>query len=146
MSDEPLKALEEFLARAEARDIEDAARFSSHDQSVCMLCGAKGEDKRSLWIDCFYAVHEVPDDQKVAHNRGYYLRICKTCRGRLLEHLRTWGNECRTMRELPKDSDGSPEFTDPDRNIPVRMHGTTVVLTREEWDRLQREKNHGDNG
>jgi hypothetical protein len=144
MNDEekPLSGLRKMLDEADAKNRADAERFKALDQDVCQLCDAKGEDKRSLFIDCMYDVQEVvPDainlhyvDTFVKHQQGYYMRLCKTCRGRLLEHMRVWAEECKQMRGLPKDSDGLPEYNDPERNIPMRINGTVVMMTRAEYD------------
>jgi hypothetical protein len=130
------------IEEAKQQAVNDARKFADHDQDLCMLCHAHGQDKRSLFLDCFYAVNEVvPEALNLSQTldgngqprRGYYLRLCKTCRGRLLETLRTWADDCRTMRPLPKDGDGAPQDENPDRNIPVRIDGATVKMTPEEY-------------
>lgn len=122
----------------------DAVRFAESDDDLCMCCHAYGEDKRSLWIDCFYAVDEVipeainisgVDPSPTNHQRGYYLRICKSCRARFLGMMDTWWKDGVARRDIPKDHDGDIECeTDPDRNIPVRIHGAVAMLTPAEWD------------
>lgn len=136
-----MSGIDDLLADARRRRAEGAERFRESDGDLCMLCDAYGADKRSLFIDCFYAVDEaVPEALDIAeadidgHKHGYYLRICKSCRGRLLGALRVWADECRSYRGLPKDHDGDFEIQDPDAVIPVRIDGTTRMLTREEYD------------
>lgn len=147
-------SIEKLIEEQKKRTANDAKRFAELDSQVCQMCYARGEDKRSLIIDCFYAVHEVvPEAIDLAavtppmqqHTHGYYLRICKNCRGGLLGKLREWAEACRAMRGQPKDSDGSPKTNDPERNIPIRENGTVVKLTRDEWDDRQRKRNksHG---
>src|SRR6185295_10477255 len=99
--------LEDILEKTDRRRSEDAERYKNLDEAECMLCHAYGYDKRSLTLNCFYAVEEaVPevidlrkcgDDVKAL---GYYLRICKTCRGALLQHLRQWRDERVARRHL----------------------------------------------
>jgi len=120
--------LEDILARVEERRQQDAIRFKERNEDLCMLCHAYGEDKRSLFISCFYAVEEaVPEAIDLSgcgkewEDRGYYLRICKSCRARLLGMLREWRNECVSFRDLPKDHDGGIEDDDPERNIPMKL-------------------------
>lgn len=140
---EPLSGLSKMLEERKQRSKVDAKRFHDLDSDLCQLCEAKGEDKRSLWIQCFYDVKEVlPEaidlDQAVGISDDlrdfYYLRICKACRGDLLSLLGLWRNKRIERRGLPMDHDGNDDDYTPERNIPVRRNGTTVMLTREEWD------------
>lgn len=128
----------DIVAEMHARVTRDAERFALLDPERCMLCGAQGPDKRSLYLDCFYAIHEVlPEAIDLtrcgveAHERGYYLLICKACRGRLLATLAMWRAECLAMRGQPLDSDGTLE--EPDKDIPVRILGATVMMSDDEW-------------
>ncbi len=121
----------------------DAKAFEALDKDLCMLCGAYGADKRSWQSSCFYAIDEaVPEALDLKD--GFYLRICKSCRGRYLEGLRRWREECVGLRGFTKDHDGylydTEEEMDPERNIPVRRNGVTVLLTREEWDHLKKKE------
>lgn len=122
------------------RKAEDAVKFHALDEDACMLCDAYGADKRSLFIDCFYAVDEVVPEALNIHDvglergRGYYLRICKSCRARLLGKLQEWRDECVARRGLAKDHDGGDDAWDePERNIPVRINGAVQMLTEAEW-------------
>jgi hypothetical protein len=112
------------------------------DKNLCALCHAAGQDKRFLMVDCFYQLTEVVPEFQVIRNpsgRDHYgMWICKTCRGRLLEHLKVWHDECVQMRGLPKDSDGAPVDDDPQRNIPVRLNGATLMMTKEEFERFEK--------
>lgn len=133
--------MRDIVRESQERRERDAWRFRELDQEQCLLCGAQGPDKRSLWIDCFYAVHEVVPEAidlsgvggDIKH-RGYYLLICKSCRARLLAHLEAWRTESVALRELPKDSDGDLlQADEPGRDIPVRVHGATVMMTAVEY-------------
>lgn len=137
-----MKAVDDWLSRNEQRRAQDKQRFEQHDHDLCMICHAYGQDKRSLWIDCFYAINEVlPEALDIssagltgAHSRGYFICICKSCRGRLLGHLQAWRDEGVALRDTPKDHDGEPEYFDTDRHIPMRVHGTTVIMNQSEYD------------
>lgn len=129
----------DFVQRAIDRNQADARRFAVLEEDVCQLCGATGPDKRSLRINCFYDVSEVIPEainlNKVEGEAGgWYLRICKSCRGGLLGHLRTWRNEMLAKRGEAMDSDGRPEDEDPERTIPMRVNGATVMMARAEYD------------
>jgi len=136
--------IESLLKEAEERRTRDAERFAQLDEDTCQLCGAHGADKRSLFISCFYAIQEVvPETIDLANvdglnDRGYYLRICKNCRARLLAHLRQWREECIVLRELPKDHDGYVDddyiIHDPDADIPVRVNGVVTYMTPKQWE------------
>src|SRR5438132_14152150 len=52
-------SLRDFIAEAEERRARDAEAFATRDHDLCMLCDAYGADKRSLFIDCGYAIYEV---------------------------------------------------------------------------------------
>lgn len=132
--------LERILQASVERRAAGAAAFAARDQDLCMLCGAHGPDKRSLFIDCGYAVYEVvPEvldvqDLELKRGRGYYLLICKSCRASLLTKMQEWRDERVSLRDLPKDHDGELlELGDAERNIPVRVHGAIQMMTHDEW-------------
>ena len=138
------RGLQDLIAESETRRTRDAGRFGALDWDACQLCESRGPDRRSLIVNCGYAVHEVIPEAIDVHSvpdmegRGYFLRICKSCRGALLGHLQAWRDERVARRGLPMDEDGDDDGThDPERCIPVREHGATVWLTREEWDARQ---------
>lgn len=135
---------EKMMADLAAKREADAKRFHGADKALCMICWAYGNDKRSLVLSCFYAVHEaVPEAIDLSgcgeqhKDRGYYLRICKSCRAGLLDHLRRWADERRALRDVPKDHDGHIDYADPAANIPVRIDGAIVMLTPEQWEARQ---------
>lgn len=140
---DPLDFLGRMVAETKAKREADADTFLLRDTDLCMLCHAYGADKRSLFIDCGYAIHEVlPEvldirdvEPKLERGNAYYLLICKSCRGRLLTMLGQWGDDCKALRSESKDHDGYiDDYDDVERNIPLRVNGVTVMLTREEWD------------
>lgn len=132
MNQNDVKAL---MENAKVKREANAKRFKELDDDLCQLCGAHGSDKRSLYLDCFYDIQEVVPEAIDLHGvenlreRGYYLRICKSCRGRFLFHLGQWRSECLYMRNVPKDHDGDPEV-DRSGMYPVRVNGTI------EWRKL----------
>src|SRR3990167_1838455 len=97
-----------LIEESDLRRERDAQAFTCLDADEGMLCDAYGAGKRDLFIDCGYAVHEVVPEAlairklSLERGKGYYLLICKSCRGRLLGALQGWANECRSLRGLPK--------------------------------------------
>jgi len=65
-------------------------------QETCQRCKRSGEDRRTLWMACFYAMHEierVPFDHKEIEgnpNRFYTLRVCKSCRASWMQAIENW--------------------------------------------------------
>ena len=134
-----LESIGSIIAKEDERRKTDAIRYEELDGDLCQLCHAYGADKRSLYISCFYSIHEViPEiiDLSMCDgvpDNGYYLRLCKSCRGRLLDMLEKWRNECVGLRNKPKDHDGSIEEQDENANIPLRVNGRIVMVTEEEF-------------
>jgi len=54
-----MEYLKQMVEASNRRQEVDAQRFKDADMDLCMCCHAHGADKRSLWVDCLYAVHEV---------------------------------------------------------------------------------------
>jgi hypothetical protein len=126
--------MRDIVRETEERRENGARAHKEHDSDLCMLCHAYGADKRSLFVDCFYAIEEaVPEALDVREVEGipdgYYLRICKSCRGALLGHLQEWRNERVARRSVPKDDDGGDAYDWPDATIPVRVRGAVVMMT-----------------
>jgi hypothetical protein len=128
--------LTDYVASLEGQADADAERWQQHDMDTCMLCGASGPDKRSLFISCFYAISEVVPEainlRKVPDpdfsGRGYYLRICKACRGSLLGHLAMWRHERLSLRGTPMDDDGNAEPESGQAVFYIRQHGATIAV------------------
>lgn len=119
----------------------DRKRLEEADPDLCMICHAYGVDKRSLFVDCSYQMKEaVPEMLDLSacdeplNERGYYLRICKSCRGSLLGHMRIWANERRATRNEAKSGDGGELILDESEwLVPVRLDGATVYMTEEQY-------------
>jgi len=91
----------------------DARRFKELDNNKCMLCGAVGQDMRSFIVSALYNLAEVIDEmidlnevEGDLKGRGWYLRTCKTCRGKLLTALGETADSCRENRKFKVGSDG----------------------------------------
>ncbi len=97
--------------------------------SKCQRCGEEGEDRRTLWMACLYDMAElgVPF-AKITIKEGnidkpfYTLYVCKRCRGEWMTAIRAW-------------FDSKPEPSDANADIPVRVLGSTKMMTREEWEK-----------
>lgn len=132
--------LNDLLRETDERRERDKARFEALDGDLCQLCYAYGCDKRSLVVDCFYAVHELVPEAIDLHlvegrlnKRGYYLRICKRCRGEFLMAMQRWARERMTHRAELKDHDGDTlDDEDEERCVPMRVAGATVMMTVEQ--------------
>ena len=139
--EEAVKDFNELMELTKKRRNDDAARWRSHDPDLCMLCGARGPDKRGLFIDCLYdlteAIPEVLDLSDVKEVDGFYLRICKGCRADLIGTLSEWRRRRVARREVMKNHDGNDLPTE-ERDIPMRMDGTTKWMTREEFEAERR--------
>ena len=115
----------------------DAVKFEALDEDACMICWAHGEDKQSIWLSCFYEVSEIVPEALDMGDRGFYLRVCKTCRGLILGAIGDAVDRRRITRGCPKGSDGDLEVFDPDRNIPMRVNGATVMVTMAEYEQMK---------
>lgn len=148
-----MSRLEDRLKKGEQRREEDALRFRDLPEDTCQLCQIAGPDKRSLFIDCWYAIHEaVPEaidlsrvDPKPERGQGYYLLLCKGCRGRLLTKLAEWREECLGLRGQELDEDGNL-LPGEGEVVPVRIHGAIRHMTPEVYARWRAEKDleHGE--
>lgn len=113
-------------------------RYEELDSALCQMCYAYGNDKRSLFIQCFYSIEEVVPEAinlflTPEKDKGYKIRICKTCRGSLLRHLQTWRDDRIRYRNLAKTPDGDVEYYATGKTIPVRINGATVMLDEEQY-------------
>lgn len=109
----PLENIEYRAYKLDAERQADAAALKVLSYDKCQLCEAEGPDMRSLYVDMFYNIKEVlPESHEVfhagleQHKVGYYLRICKNCRGELLDMLALWRKAMVARREIVKDEDG----------------------------------------
>lgn len=141
-----MNSLQDMMNTTRKRREADKETFENLDGDLCMLCHAYGSDKRSLTIDCFYdiseAIPEALDMHEVEHLRGWYLRICKHCRGELLGILTEWREKMIARRVVPKDHDGNGLWDeDSELNIPVRVNGTTVMMTTDQYEEWKAKQN-----
>lgn len=145
---------EEHMQNLKATREADAKRFVESDGDLCMVCGAYGADKRSVIIETGYQMKEITERFIDLHlvegrlnERGFYLRICKMCRGELLGALRSWFESRRDLSERYQlNHDGyieDEEWRDDARNIPVRIDGRTVMMNPEEYERYEKKNGGG---
>lgn len=141
-------AFDKIVEETKRKRAEGAQQFAEHDTDLCMICHAHGEDKRSLFISCFYNVQEVVPEALDIQDAGienfkigFYLRICKTCRGELLRLLGVWRANRITERGIPLDHDGGRMDDYEGNMVPVRVNGAIIHMTEEEYARWYKE--HG---
>jgi len=132
--------IKQTIEDAKSRRKRDAERWETLDKDACMLCEAAGPDMRSLFLACGYLISEVvpeaidlEDCPENISSRGWYLRICKSCRGAFLSMLADWKTERIHRRGVAKDSDGGDALYDDEANIPVRVNGETTMMTFSEF-------------
>jgi hypothetical protein len=97
-----------------------------HRVFTCHICGKHDNDCRTLRLRYSYNLSEISDKfqvEKTENDTLYSIRTCKDCRGSFLGILRYWVDG-KLVEE---------ETTDPAKNIPVRVHGRTVMLNQVEW-------------
>ena len=70
----------------------------------CQRCEEVDEDRRTLWMACFYEMNEMglpfekqrirDPEKKIADipfaHEFYTLRVCKTCRADWMESIKAW--------------------------------------------------------
>jgi hypothetical protein len=136
---------DDMLSQKRTQRERDAETFKTCDDDLCMICLAYGADKRSLFISSLYEMKEIAPEfldlfaVPEFKNRGYYLRICKSCRGEILSAIREAINTRRALRDAPKNYDGYVDY-ESERNIPVRIDGRTVMLADWEFEEYQRKQ------
>ena len=101
----------------------------------CARCKEDDEDRRTLWMACFYEMNELglPFEKQVIINPDvhewnkkqdfYIMRVCKSCRADWMGAIKKWFHEI-----VPRETCGSGIF--------IMRHGIPVEITREEWDEL----------
>lgn len=139
-------SMHDYIEQQAAKRKADAERYAALDEDECQLCGAHGEDKRSFIASCFYDMQEVVPEfislrevEGTLQGRGFYLRLCKDCRGKMLSALKEWADKCRAKRGQPMDHDGHLEDNREDAIVPVRINGAIVMLTPEEFEQRRAE-------
>lgn len=60
---------------------------------ICVRCGDVGEDRRTLWMACLYAMEELKlpfDIVEMKPQRMYTLLVCKDCRASWMKAIKAW--------------------------------------------------------
>ena len=103
----------------------------------CDRCKELGQDRRTLWMCCFYDMCEfdVPFEEKEVGERPFYtLRVCKGCRGDWIMAIQEWFHATpEHLKEIAPLAD-----------IPVRQEGRTVMMTADEYEEYQNEQTSSD--
>ena len=107
-------SINRMLKESERSRREDAKAYANLDQDLCQICGAYGNDKRSLYMGCFYDLKEVAPEflslwyaSRSERTRSlFYLRICKSCRAEILEAVGKAIEARRALRSQRLDHDG----------------------------------------
>ena len=100
----------------------------SHEK--CQICGVDGPDLRTLKLSYFYQLDEISDKFQLDADGNFQITTCKQCRGDFLHLTGKWtSGELAALREKHQ--------SDPDRTIPVRVQGRTVMMTPEEYSEHQ---------
>ena len=103
-------------------------RADEGNGDLCVRCGAIGEDRRTLWMACFYEMNElaVPFSQvaiELSCGRGdqhfYTLRVCKACRASWMSAIEDW---------FGRSESRAPTGT----GVYLRKNGETYEATPEE--------------
>lgn len=108
---------------------------------TCALCATteyESGDLRTLRIGCFYDLTEVSDKftpvaatiEGVDRPQNLYsMRICKDCRGDFMGLLRQFIDT-----QMSTVVDREVDDLNPERNIPIRVDGRTMMVTEGEWE------------
>lgn len=96
----------------------------------CQKCQEEGEDRRTLWMACFYDMDElnIPFQKRILSDSNNYncphelytLRVCKDCRADWLTFIKDWYNWI-------------PNRESCNSGIFVRHFGANIEITEEEW-------------
>lgn len=97
---------------------------------ACQRCHEVDEDRRTLWMACFYEMdelklpftHEVLQTHIQDNGKKFYtLRVCKECRADWMGAIQSWFHDGK--RDMPSCGSG----------IYIRRNGATIEVTDEEW-------------
>lgn len=97
-------------------------------------------DKRTIRIATLYDMKEVSQEFIALYDVPgvaealkpfFSLQVCKRCRGDLLTAMQVWFETRRKEWGRPKTGDGQP--VDDDTGIPVRINGSVVYMTDEQY-------------
>lgn len=101
---------------------------------ICQRCSEIGEDRRTLWMACFYAMEEldVPftkttlltgdgsTEPRRQNHVFHTLRVCKDCRADWMSSIESWFKNIKKREEV-----GSGIF--------IRDNGTIKEISEKEW-------------
>lgn len=95
-------------------DAIDAKAYAELDPDSCQICGAYGDDKRTFLLRCMYDMKEIAPEflsmRAVPEFKDrpdlFYLRVCKSCRGEILDAMYKAINRRRELRGRKLDHDG----------------------------------------
>ena len=91
-----LNFIDVLIQETKARRKRDAERWNKMDESICQVCGRKGNDRRTLLINCGYVLSEVSDQFVDLYyvredlKSFFGVRICKGCRAMFMKKLGEW--------------------------------------------------------
>jgi len=102
---------------------------------ICQKCKSRGEDRRTLWMACFYDMKElgipfeketvieggVHDGHPNAKHSFFTLRVCKECRSDWMSAIQKWWM-------TPIHISASPGT-----GIFIREFGKTTEISEEQW-------------
>lgn len=105
----------------------------------CDRCNSTGQDRRTLWMACFYAMNELPvpfTGQRLGERNFFTLRVCKRCRAEWMAAIAAW------FAATPdgEDHDADEPVPSIGSGIFVRDRGAVREITPEEWDRRYAER------
>lgn len=102
-------------------------------EEICQRCKEVDEDRRTLWMSCFYEMMEmlmpfVQVESQLEKDKKYYphlytLRVCKSCRDDWMNAIQSWFNN----KPEVKESCNSGIF--------VRDKGAISEITLDEWNK-----------
>ena len=97
----------------------------------CQRCKEVDEDRRTLWMSCFYEMDELgmpfshvcPAEAPDVPRKFYTMRVCKECRGLWMAMIKFWYG----IPDNKQASCGSGIF--------VREFGATIEISEAEWNK-----------
>ncbi len=69
--------------------------MTNESDERCQRCGIVGQDRRALFMACFYEMQELNinfQKQNIDGQIFYTLRVCKDCRAKWMESIQHWFN------------------------------------------------------
>ena len=93
----------------------------------CMICGKESQDLRTLVLRNMYDLSEISLKLSKRPDGFFQVTTCKACRADFMGLLGQWCNS----EFVDKDEE-------PDATVPVRMLGTTRMLTPKQYEDFRR--------